>query len=387
MRTMIKKQSRSYDQYKLKVVSDAVCDNIEALLDTLGITDYKLMDKMVTMSCPIHGGDNLSAFNLYHTGDTYRGNWKCRTHQCEQIFKSSILGFIRGCLSSSKYDWAKNGDKMASFQEAMDFATKFIDCNLDDIKISNKQKEKHQFINTVKYVSANTIQPTAQILRPTIRKNLLIPSPYFLNRGFSKDVLDAYDVGDCSTPGKEMAHRAVAPIYDIDHKYMVGCTGRSIFDKCAKCKAFHDPSQDCPVDELWRYSKWKHSYGFKTEEHLYNFWNAKKYIKDNYVVVLVESPGNVWRLEEADIHNSVAMFGSSLSDKQKMLLDISGAMTIITIMDNDEAGKNAAAKILKKCEKTYNVFDIQISCPDIAEMSIDQINNDIKPILRKYFVC
>lgn len=381
------KKSPSYDQFKLKAISDLVCDDIENLLIVLNITDYKIFNNMITMSCPIHGGDNASAFNLYYQGDTYRGNWKCRTHQCEQTFKSSILGFIRGCLSNSKCSWMKDGDNVVSFQDAIDFAVKFTNKNLEDISISRKQKEKNQFINTVKYISKPEKKNTPKITRALIRKSLTIPSPYFLNRGFSGEVLGAYDVGECTIKGKEMYNRAVAPIYDIDNEYMVGCTGRSLFEKCDQCKAYHDSAESCPTDDVWKYSKWKHSYGFKTEEHLYNFWKAKNHVKNHNVIILVESPGNVWRLEEAGITNAVAMFGSSLSDRQKMLLDISGAMTIITIMDNDDAGRNASEKIFKKCEKTYNIFDIKINYPDLAEMNIEQINNEIKPLLRKYFQC
>ncbi|NDC71851.1 MAG: hypothetical protein EBZ62_00150, partial [Sphingobacteriia bacterium] len=36
----------------------------------------------------------------------------------------------------------------------------------------------------------------------------------------------------------------------------------------------------------------------------------------SHTAIIVESPGNVWRLEENGIHNSVALFGSSLSDRQ-----------------------------------------------------------------------
>jgi DNA primase len=126
-------------------------------------------------------------------------------------------------------------------------------------------------------------------------------------------------------------------------------------------------------------SKWKHSHEFKTQEHLYNYWFAKEYIIKQKYVILVESPGNVWRLEESNLHNSVAIFGSSLSDKQKMLLDISGALSIITIMDNDQAGQKATEQIIKKCNKTYNVFNIPIKYEDIASMSVSDIQTEIIP--------
>ena len=151
-KTMKKKKYRSYDQHQLKQLSDIICDDIENLLVYLGLDSYKVFDKMITMSCPIHGGDNDSAFNLYHQGDSYRGNWKCRTHQCEEIFKSSIIGFIRGCLSRDK-GWTKSGDEIVSFNEAVDFAIKFSKQDISNLKQDKKTKEKTNFVNTVKKIS------------------------------------------------------------------------------------------------------------------------------------------------------------------------------------------------------------------------------------------
>jgi hypothetical protein len=364
MKTMIKK-SHSYDQFQLNAISNVACDRIEDLLRVLDIHDYKIMDRMVSLSCPIHGGDNESAFNLYHQGDDYRGNWKCRTHQCESIFRSSLIGFVRGCLSHTKYGWRQPGDPVVSFAESIDFIIKFTDQNINDIKISKKQKEKDSFVNTIKVLSAPENKPNRTITRAIIQKTLNIPSPYFLNRNFSSEILTKYDVGDCLSNNKEMSGRAVVPIYDYDNEFMIGCSGRSI-------------------DGIM--PKWKHSDGFKAEECLYNYWYAKDFIKKTSVVVLVESPGNVWRLEEAGIHNSVALFGASLKDKQKILLDISGAMTIITLMDNDEAGKKASEQINLKCNKTYNIINIPIDYPDVAEMTVEQIKKDILPVIERHSI-
>jgi len=367
MTKIIKKTFPSYNQYQLKELSDAVCDDIENLLITLGIEDYKILDKMVIMPCPIHSGDNASAFNLYYQGDSYRGNWKCRTHQCEGLFKSSIIGFIRGCLSRIKKNWTKPGDDMISFNEAVEYAVQFSKHNVRAISTPKKDQEKHTFVNTINYITKNNTKTTNQIARSTVVKSLQIPSSYFQSRNFSKKILAKYDVGECITSGREMYNRAVVPIYDQDHKYMIGCTGRTI-------------NNETP--------KWRHSKGFSANESLYNFWYAKEHIKTLGGVVLVESPGNVWRLEEAGIHNSVAIFGSSLGDKQKMLLDISGAMTIVTLMDNDEAGKKAADQILQKCQRTYNVKHIQlVDYPDVAEMPLEKVVKDIKPLIESHIKC
>lgn len=375
------KKSTSIDQNKIKIICDQLCDRIEDLLSVLDL-EYKINHKFISMSCPIHGGDNIGALNLYHIGDSYRGNWKCRTHHCEEIFKASIIGFIRGVISHRKYGWNKHGDNACSFEEAVDYATSFLNISLKDIKISNLNKDKTLFINSSK-VLCNTQKTQHNLIdRSIVRKSLNIPSKYFISRGFSAEILDKYDVGDCDNKLKEMYERAVVPIYDQEYLGMIGCTGRSWFEKCSTCKAFHNPKSECPNDEYaWKQSKWKHNSGFKTQESLYNFWFAKEYIKESGQVILVESPGNVWKLEENGIHNSVALFGSNLTDRQKTILDTSGAMSLIIIMDSDEAGDKARKQIYDKCHRVYNIHNIKVYKNDIAEMSSEEIEQEIKRFL------
>jgi 5S rRNA maturation endonuclease (ribonuclease M5) len=177
-----------------------------------------------------------------------------------------------------------------------------------------------------------------------------------------------------------MYNRIVVPVYSIDGKVIVGCTGRSIFNSCEKCGQYHISTIQCPSKEdSWKYCKWKHNLGFKSQEHLYNFWFAKDYIQKSKSIILVESPGNVWRLEEAGIHNSVAIFGSSLSDKQKLLIDSSGAMNIILLMDNDDAGQKAVKQITEKCKKIYRIYSPSFEGSDVGELSIEDIRNTLVP--------
>lgn len=383
MKTMIKKtKSHLNDQAKLKIVCDEVCDNIETLLETFGLS-YKFNNKMITMSCPIHDGDNETAFNLYPEGDNYRGNWKCRTHNCEKIFKASVIGFIRGVISHQKYGWSNEGDKTCSFQEAVEFATKFINKDLSSIKISRTEREKKQFTNVIGYINKTSEPSLCKIKRSQIIKSLEIPAQYYIHRNYSSEILIKYDVGLCTKPNKEMSGRIVVPIYDNDYEYMIGCTGRSIYEKCQHCKGYHNSSEQCPsAENIWKYPKWKHNAEFKSQNTLYNFWFAKEHILNSSTAIIVESPGNVWRLEENGIHNSVAIFGSSLSDRQKILLDSSGAMNLIILTDNDEAGIKAAQHIKQKCQNTYRIFIPQISKNDVGDMTSAEIDIEIKQYLQ-----
>lgn len=363
------------------MICDQLCDNIESLFDIFNL-EYKLNNKMYTMSCPIHGGDNPSALNIYHTGDNYRGNWVCRTHGCEKIFKPSIIGFIRGILSVERYDWQVGQTTLCPFNEAVQFALSFLKQSLKDFKVSKVSQEKTRFTQIVQKITNQIDNSTTKLNRSYVLSSLKIPATYYIDRGYSIDILKKYDVGLCDTPGKEMENRVVAPIYTDDHRFVVGCTGRSIHEKCQTCGSYHDTQIGCPKSEdLWKYSKWKHNFGFKSQNYLYNFWYAKQHILESSTAILVESPGNVWRLEENGIHNSLAMFGCVLSDRQKIILDSSGAMNIIVLTDNDEAGRQAAMQIKAKCAKTYKIYIPQIHKPDVGEMTPEEIQKEIKDFM------
>ena len=65
-----------------------------------------------------------------------------------------------------------------------------------------------------------------------------------------------------------------------------------------------------------------------------------------------------------------------------MILDSSGAMAIIVLTDNDEAGKQAAQDIKNKCQNTYRVFIPEISKGDIGEMTSEEIDKEIKQYIK-----
>lgn len=366
----------SLDQDSLRQIGDEVCDNLDELLDYFDI-EYRQTSKMFIFSCPIHGGDNDTALNIYPYGDQYRGNWKCRTHQCESTFKASIIGFIRGILSHKEHNWEQEGDKTVTFGQTLEFIQKFLKRDITKLPKKQQNNDQNNFVKNIKSLTKQQEVPKQLISRDAIKKALQIPAKYYIDRGYSKEILDKYDIGLCMTYGKPMYARVVVPIYDNEHKYMIGCSGRSIFEKCDNCGYYHDQSNRCPTEYKWSFSKWKHNSGFKAEDTLYNYWFARKYIQETKTVIIVESPGNVWRLEDNNIKNSVAIFGSNLSNKQKLLLDTSGAMNIVILTDNDDAGEKAKQQIIKKCEQTYRIFCPKISKNDVGELNSKEIQEQI----------
>lgn len=371
--------SKYADQQKLSELSELLKERLEDILDHFGV-EYSQGKKMFVGPCPVHGGDKENAFNVYNSGQ-----WVCRTHGCQIIFKRSIIGLIRGLLSHQKYGWVQEGDKTYSFARTIEWILSFTNQDYGALKSDPTVAEKHRFASSINGVYKPVVEKENRVgglTRGQVRASLDIPAQYYIKRGYSAEILDKFDVGLCLASGKQMVGRVVIPIYD-ENDILIGCSGRSINDKCVKCNSYHPDWQNCPNKaSQWRYAKWMHSKGFNRPDILYNYWGAKASIVKSGIVILVESPGNVWRLEENGIHNSVALFGTILNDGQKDLLDSTGALSIIVIGDNDKGGEAMCREIKEKCGRTYRLFfPSLIGKNDVGEMSGDEITAEIRPTI------
>ena len=367
---------------KLLLISGMTCAKIDTLLNELNV-DLNKNSHRYYGSCPIHGGDNRQAFSLYPTGYSLPGFWKCRSHNCQEIFRPTILGFTRGVISHSKYGWSNKGDRTISFMDAVDFVcNRIIKQRPENLKVDPDFLSKHNFIAKSAILSRINVN-ASKITRESAISSLKIPAEYYIKRGYSQEILKKYDIGYCDNINKEMFGRIVFPVYEESYKHIIGCAGRSIHPNCDKCNLYHLSNSQCPTLDIERLrsSKWYNNKGFSSKSILYNYWFAKKHIEQSNIAILVEGPGDVLRLEEAGIHNSLAIFGTDLSDEQQIILESSGAMVIILLLDNDEAGQKAMLDIEKRCSRSYKIYKLPISKKDVGEMTVQEIQNEIVPIL------
>ena len=341
-----------FDQSRLAKLNGMLCDEIEALFEHLGI-DYSDQGKMLVGACPVHNGDNKTAFNLYveELPNGLRGNWKCRSQGCEKKFGNNILALLRGVLEKP-------------WKEVIDWACAFLGVEYTSFEGTDASEiEKRRYITRVNSLNNKPKEENKGVVRDIIRNRLKIPCPYYLDRGYNQETLSKYDVGLCVERGKRMYGRAVVPIYNNNYEYAVGFTARATTDN-------------------YKY-KWIHSEGFQANNYLYNYWFAKEHILKSGVVILVEGPGDVWKLEQSGVRTSLAMFGTDLSEQKLSLLYSCGANSIIVLTDNDEAGIKSAQKINEKCKRLFRMFFPTLSSSDVGDMHKDEIDSQIRPILEQ----
>ena len=343
------------DKNQLIVLSNKIAEKITDLFDLFGVRYFEQYDR-ITSVCPIHdGADNPQAFTVTTTRDQFFGYWRCWTHGCESKFVPTPIGLIRGLLT------AQRGEEV-SFPEAVEFAINFTSSSLQELEQEGKNFKLKKFIELSEKVYPDATRTKYLVRRSDVRDTLSRPVAYYTDRGYDEKTLDVFDIGICTDQSKQMKNRIVAPVYDDDHKFMIGCVGR----------VSHENSNG---------NKWINSKHFNSGAHLYGYWLARDAIRNTKTVILVEGQGDVWRLYEADIRNSVGMFGSSLSDGQARILETSGALNVVILTDNDEAGDKAKQSIIHKCDRLFHIICPEFSKDDIGEMTVAEINEEIKPQL------
>jgi 5S rRNA maturation endonuclease (ribonuclease M5) len=379
-------RSNGVEQAKLNSLSFMASLRIDELLNRLGVR-VRRAGRLLAGRCPVHGGNNPGAFNIYPDGHTTRGNWRCNTHHCEKVFKNSLIGFVRGVLSHQELGWTGGeANRQVPFTQAREWICEFLGTKFSDIKIDLSEVEKKKFVTGVESLTAGrSVAQQSGWPRVLVRGRLEIPSRYYIGRGYAADVLDKYDVGlsRCDDPANPMFGRIVVPVFDPDYENVVGFTGRTIHAKCNLCKAHHGAGSCPDYPEDARYVKWRNSVGFNKHRYLYNYWFAKRSIRETGAVVVVEGPGDVWRLVEAGVHNVVALFGVTLDDYQQIVLEGSGAMDVILLLDKDRAGQKAIVEIKKLLQRSFRVHSPEWNShgKDIGDLTVAEVKRDIIPIL------
>jgi 5S rRNA maturation endonuclease (ribonuclease M5) len=340
--------------------------NVESILKELGI-NYTNYGHYVKFPCPIHHGDNEGACSVL----LETGVWQCFSRDCHSTYGSNIDGFIKGFL--------KNNTNLSSDQIRVKCA-EILNGNKTIIPIDNPKSSYINFINQLNITKKT--QQYKKVLynsREEFRQKYTIPSPYYLQRGFSREILNKYDVG------LSKHNKSVIPIYDLNYKHIIGETSRSNYEKCPLCKFYHNPSNRCPTtkEEKKFLVKWFH-HNFKTNNNLFNLWFARKEIIKSKTAILVEGCGDALKLIENGIINVVGLFGCDLKSGQDIILKSLGVLNLIVLLDNDEAGIIAMAKLKNRLNRQYRLFFPKLDgVKDCGELNKDQISNELKPYINQ----
>lgn len=328
-----------------------IYDNIDIIFAALEIeTSY--FNGNYYSTCPIHNGsDNPKAFSFnkkYHT-------WKCWTHECHNEHRKDIFGLIQAVLS-------KQFGSERSFSETLEWVYRILNIDKKQLKIQKGIVAHNDFSFFID--NFNKDHEIIEFSNPP-KLDTKIPSQYFMNRGFSDDILIEFGVGDCYSD-KVMKNRAIIPVHNQIGDKVIGILGRAVYENI-------EP-------------KFLPNSGFKKGSVLYNHHRAKTFIEETNTIILVEGQGDVWRLWECGILNCVGIFGKDITPFQLELLDSMGVINIVVLLDHDQPGRESKIKMQRNLGNIYNLYFPKLSTnKDIGRMKDDQINKTLSKYER--YVC
>ena len=345
MNTSKTKPAKTLDLNKVKQI---IFNDIDLLLQSLDL-EYTQDSDNIFMSCPIHeGSDNPNALSI----SLDKQVWRCWTRGCHEEYNTDIFGFVRAVLE------AREGS--ATFSDALKHICKVYDVRNARTNEQYKPTKVETPLSDMLRIFNNSHEEVQAFSFDPVKT--LGSSPYFESRGFKAETLKLFGVEDCSDKFSPMRHRSIIPIYNKQKQ--VGYIARSTRD--------------------WLQPKYLFSEGIRKTDFLYNYDNSIEQARKHNCLFLVEGQGDVWRLYEAGVKQSVGLFGKDISAKQKSLLVKSGVTNLIILTDNDQAGRESKIKIRRDFGRLFNLVFPKMPTKDIGNMSVKQIKENILKDLRGY---
>jgi hypothetical protein len=327
-------------------LSQAVLDRdlLKDLLEQLGCDEVRAGrgDMTYRSTCPIHGGDGPN-LQVKGDGESVPIRWACFSHQCQEKWKPSLLGLVRGVLSAQQ-------SQPVSLPAAVDFVKDILG-GMPTVKPSAKRQR------------AKPLPTLLNLSRERARGQLTIPSPYFVSRGYAPAILDGLDVGHSAR-----LRRTVIPFHDDRGEKCIGYLSRSEQPECGRCRGCHRPGQGCQGREL----KWDILDGFPKSSFLYNYHTARQ--SDSPLVLVVEGPADVWRAAEAGFL-ALALLGTDISAEQCRKVKALRKF-VFPALDNDKAGRDGMHRVedrLRAVMSGVNPLFVPQPYKDIGDMPSEKV--------------
>lgn len=236
------------------------------------------------------------------------------------------------------------------FVEAVSIVASKVGINLNKNNYQNVSENKYQKLYNIMNLSQKYYLNNINTERGINAKK------YLNNRGITDDIIKEFSIGvsfnekdnlyqflknqnfednDITSLGlinifgidiyDSFKNRIMIPITNLQNE-VVGFTGR-IFNNENEAK----------------YINTKETVIFKKSDILFNYYNAKKYIRETNKLIIVEGNMDAIKMSSSGIKNVVALMGTFLSKEQIKIIKKLNC-EIVLLLDNDEAGYNATIK-------------------------------------------
>lgn len=299
--------------------------------------DFKYFGDYIRCACPIHNGDNPTAFVI---NEDFL--WSCHTGGCGA---GDVFTFI---------ELMEDID----FPKAVKKTAEILDIDIENLIIAERKndylKEVEKFLKYIKSKKKKKVMgeytPKADLTQVRSFRNFDEKTLTHFELKYAKEIeLEKKDGGTF-----KLYERLVIPIYSNDMR--IGVSIRKIRAK------------DNP--------KWFHApHTIETGSILYNIDSCK----DAENIIVCEGMFDVWSWYEAGFKNVVCTFGAHLSEEQYRMLLRTGK-NIIWCYDGDNAGLEATKKAIQMMKYKTNQWVIHL--PEGADPG-NCTKEDLQELYRK----
>lgn len=304
-------------------------DLVVSLLERIGAGGVHMVGGEIRCACPIHHGRNTNNFVVWVDGHV--PIWKCFSGCSAQGDLAKLLQVKYSCKFLEAISWL-------FYNAGLHFDGNTIEVGIEAYQEETLSQWKRR---------AGVRDETAEVhAYPEwmVNSSTQMECSYFRDRGFSKKLLDAFEVGfvpagtwtwldsnKCDEQGRPvrvgwMEDRVSIPIRQNDG-LLIGFSGRRL--------------------DGVKFKKYKILPGTMKSKALYGMHQAltQRMITRSRQVNLVEGFVDTWQAWRHDCFNTVGVMGTSISSHQIKLISDCAVERITTFFDGDLPGQTAAKNL------------------------------------------
>jgi DNA primase len=322
-----------------KILKNTV--SISQVLAAKGLTNqFKKRGDRLFGPCPIHGGDNPSAFVV----SISKNQWYCFS-QCRT--GGDVIELVRRLDHLS---YRQTAARLASL-------TSLSPLSPMGQSTASSAAKPHADRQSRQEHPSRRVQP----FRPYTRRLFLDPdSPFLQQKGISTRTARAFEAGVYHGPG-----------------FLQDCIGVRLHDSSGKPLGYLGRRLD--RQQAMTYGKWKLPSRLPKRQILYGFHRVANFL--HRALCIVECPWGVMRLHQLGVP-AVALLGAYLSEPQRQLLTT--VKRVVIILDGDSTGRTASTQVKESLIDTTDVKIVNL--PD--NLDPDELSDqEFKSILSPLSLC
>jgi DNA primase len=293
--------------------------------------------RMMRGACPLHGGDNTTAFSIEYAdqGGGRMFHWMCRTKCGTGGGAVRLASIILDVSLDEAAEWIATRFNIKGLSSKDPEDARRIAAQCDALRHVREMR-------SLGHLDDNPVERSKYLNEGFVTQCVERGCDYFVGRGFDKKLLDKFQVGTYMGDGGPWwktgyPERATVPIRHHDGS-LAGLSGRVLDD-------------NADVDDKYR------TLMGTRKDILYGLNLALPEIRNRKAVIITEGFADSWAFWRHGRRNTVASLGCIGSNAMRILMSLTN--TVVVAMDNDDAGEEMTERMCRSLSQIMTVYVVK----------------------------